>query len=254
MSSEIPTHNITGNPEIKEPKGFQKEVFHSGPTANGKELAYTAEFVEFTKEHPRMMFEVKQVIEKWFQSNSESSPGDLIESENYNITFLDIQEVTASRFYFRVTPKQGRGDFFLKINTYVKGNHEQGVSELLLLRQLEEDLKGFKTELDFKVRTLKYFLGYKDAHRAYFVAQYEEVFQHTVADMIKNMSHQFMEESLLTGKSSQLEYQTTFIKLNLMVNELIRYLTYKNFYEDVGAHNMAFDEKNNEMIVFDVRR
>ncbi len=188
---------------------------------------YSAELRSFISGNPGVIRRIGTLIEGMV--DVELNHSETLEDLQATVTLLGYHS-DADRTYYRVDfddESHGHHAFFIKkINNKTKGDHEDGVKEFKNTRKMAETL----SEYDDKVRVVEGVMGINIGDRSYFVSKYEEV-------MISgyNLDNLMDNNPVLEGRLKKLK---EFLQVN--------------GYTDVQWGNMGYDDKKDEIIVFDV--
>ncbi len=209
-----------------------------------KELSFTDEFSRFSEAHLGFITEAKKAIDSFHYL---SDQGEVVVTDNLTVECLgrhpDFSDSISphERKYFRIKIKDGSGDFFVRVNHDVFSSDEQGADELVRLSKLKKKLESFK---EFKVRVVDYALGYKDKKASYFVSKFEPLLQTTCYDLFLKLKN---------GLAKPDEAKKIKI-IKDKVNRLKELEVLEGWgLDDFGENNMAYDEENDELVLFDIR-
>lgn len=213
-----------------------------------KFLAYTDEFKEIIASHDHLLKDCVDFFKQMDQVRAEQlqqEGGEIKIGNNvfwinsYSKDPVDETETGARVMTFRVKTSEGQ-DFFVKA---IKGG-ESGYEEIRSSEKMKEIVKSFH-----KVKVVDYLVGYTDENgNSYFVSRWVDaspidsyLSQLRVDSRKLNAEGENGEAQILTDKHASLEKRFEDLK------KALQPITF-----DFDFHNVFYDEKTDEIILFDL--
>lgn len=200
-----------------------------------RQLEYTDDFKEFIGQNPGVLKSAFETIQKGFD-------GDSIDVGRVKIEKKEFGGERASEFY--LVDVAGKKLFVKKLRTELvekaSGYRADGFQEVTASREAEERL----AEIPW-ARVIDYKLGYKHGDQSFFVSEWNEALTHDLAELLRSLRREIYEQDSPQAKA---KYELLIGKIAELFDIL------GDDFFDVERHNMAYDETNDQVILFDLMK
>ena len=195
-----------------------------------KQLAYTAEFKSFVKDHDGVLKKAQEMIDSLLDGETDSA----VEDAGIVVEKI-LTEKEPSRF-FRITLTDK--SFFVKMRLRIVGH--VNLEEFQVLSRLKELYKD-----NPKVEIVNFQLAFASKDRNYFVAEWDDRLVMNLRDHLRKLDKNRQQLPNDMALKRHIE------DLGSRANEIEQQLR-KTGFDDFGSVNMAYDPKTDTIILFDI--